>query len=167
MILILLIINMVDAKIIDVETALLYGDLEEYLYEVSFLFEDQWSWNFDNVETIFISNNITTTSHTKLVNIRYKYVSWHVKDGMKKIIFFKSAENITIMQINSLWRKIILDKDMIWNYSKVKESVSRMMFYHQIFSLRLFFWYRKSIRLGSPKSVLWWVRLMSQQSTEL
>ena len=41
MILILLIINMVDAKIIDVETALLYGDLEEYLYEVSFLFEDQ------------------------------------------------------------------------------------------------------------------------------
>ena len=35
----------------------------------------------DNVGAIFMASNITTTSHTKHVDIWYKYVNEYVKDG--------------------------------------------------------------------------------------
>ena len=47
----------------------------------------------DNLQTLFIAINTTTTSLIKQVNIRYKYANEFVKDGVKKIIFVKSAEN--------------------------------------------------------------------------
>ena len=47
----------------------------------------------DNVGAILMANNITTTSHTKQVDIRYKYVNEHVEDGIVKIIFVKSTGN--------------------------------------------------------------------------
>ena len=50
----------------------------------------------DNVGTIFIASNIATISHTKHVDIRYKYLNEYVEDGIVEIVFFlKSAENDT------------------------------------------------------------------------
>ena len=36
----------------------------------------------DNVDAIFMASNITTTSYTKYMDIRYKYVNEYVEDGL-------------------------------------------------------------------------------------
>ena len=46
----------------------------------------------DNMAVIFIASNITTTSHTKQMDTRYKYVNDYVEDRILKICF-KSVEN--------------------------------------------------------------------------
>ena len=46
----------------------------------------------DNVGAIFMASNITNTYYTKHVDIRYKYVSEFVEDGVVKIVFVKSAD---------------------------------------------------------------------------
>ena len=47
----------------------------------------------DNVGTILMASNITTTSHTKHVHVRYKYVNKYVEDGIFEISFVTSADN--------------------------------------------------------------------------
>ena len=47
----------------------------------------------DDVGTIFMSNNVTTTNKTKHVNVRYKNVNRNVEDRVIKIIFVKSKDN--------------------------------------------------------------------------
>ena len=47
----------------------------------------------DNIGAIFMTSNITTTCHTKHVDIRCKYINEFVKDGIVKRVFVKSAEN--------------------------------------------------------------------------
>ena len=47
----------------------------------------------DNVGTIFMATNILTTSFTKHVDIRYKYVNKYVEDEIVNFIFAKSAKN--------------------------------------------------------------------------
>ena len=47
----------------------------------------------DNVGAICMASNITTTSHTKHVDIWYKNVNEFVEDGIVKIILVKSADN--------------------------------------------------------------------------
>ena len=47
----------------------------------------------DNEGAIFMLSNITTTCHTKHVNIRYKYVNKYVENGVVKIVFVKCADN--------------------------------------------------------------------------
>ena len=47
----------------------------------------------DDINVIFVASNITTTSCTKHIDIRYKYVNEYVEDGFVKIVFVKSAEN--------------------------------------------------------------------------
>ncbi len=37
--------------------------------------------------------NITTTGHSKPVDIHYKFVTEHIEDGIIKVIFVKSADN--------------------------------------------------------------------------
>ena len=54
----------------------------------------------DNVGTIFMASNITTMSHTKYVDIWYKYVNEYVEDGIVKIIFIKSANDSDILTKN-------------------------------------------------------------------
>ena len=41
----------------------------------------------DNIGATFIARNISTTSHTNHMNIRYKYVNEYVKDGVVKLFF--------------------------------------------------------------------------------
>jgi hypothetical protein len=48
----------------------------------------------DNVGAIFMSENVSTSSRTRHVDIRYHYVREYVEEGFIKIIFVKSAENI-------------------------------------------------------------------------
>ena len=47
----------------------------------------------DNVGAIFMSKNVTTTSRTKHVDIRSKYVREYAEDGIIKIVFVKSEDN--------------------------------------------------------------------------
>ncbi len=47
----------------------------------------------DNVGEIFMAQNVTTTSQTKHVDIRYKFVNKYVEDGIVKITFVKAKEN--------------------------------------------------------------------------
>ena len=47
----------------------------------------------DIIGAIFMASNITTMSHTKHIDIRYKYVNEYVEDRVVRIIFVKSAEN--------------------------------------------------------------------------
>ena len=47
----------------------------------------------DNTEAIFMSKNINTTSGTKHIDVRTKYVNQYCEDGMVKIIFLESANN--------------------------------------------------------------------------
>ena len=47
----------------------------------------------DNLGSILMASNITTTSCTKHVDIRYKYVNEYVEHEVVKIVFVKSAEN--------------------------------------------------------------------------
>ena len=49
--------------------------------------------NVDNVGAIFMSKNVTTTSRTKHVHVRTRYVNEYQEDGVIKIIFVKSADN--------------------------------------------------------------------------
>ncbi len=46
----------------------------------------------DNVGAIFMAQNITTTSHTKHVDIRYKFVNEYVPDGVVNIIFLSQSK---------------------------------------------------------------------------
>ena len=48
----------------------------------------------NNVDAIFMASNITTTSCTKHVDIRYKYINEKVEEGVVKIIFVKADINI-------------------------------------------------------------------------
>ena len=47
----------------------------------------------DKVGAIFMTSSITTTSHTKQMDFRYKYVNEYVEDGVVEIMFVKSADN--------------------------------------------------------------------------
>ena len=40
-----------------------------------------------------MTSNISTTCHTKHVDIRYKYVNEYVEDRVVEIVFVKSADN--------------------------------------------------------------------------
>ena len=48
----------------------------------------------DNVGAIFMVSSISASSHTKHVDIRYKYVTKYVEDGIVKIVFMKSSDNV-------------------------------------------------------------------------
>ena len=84
-----------------------YADLSEAVKEVMFDIQFLGSMKIsdkypvmvrvDNVGAIFIASNITTTSHTKHVDIRYKYIDKYVKNGVVNIIF-KSADNDSNIQ---------------------------------------------------------------------
>ena len=49
----------------------------------------------DNVGAIFMSQNISTSSKAKHVDIRYRFVNEMVEDEFLKIIFVKTAENVS------------------------------------------------------------------------
>ena len=47
----------------------------------------------DNIGAIFMASNITTTCHTKHVDIRNKYIDEYIEDGVVNIIHVKFADN--------------------------------------------------------------------------
>ena len=46
----------------------------------------------DSMGAIFMAGNVTTMSHTKHVDIEYKYVNYFIVDGIVEIVFAKSTE---------------------------------------------------------------------------
>ena len=49
--------------------------------------------NIDNMGAIFMSKNINTTSRSKHVDVRTKYVNEYCEDGILNIVYVKSEEN--------------------------------------------------------------------------
>ena len=49
----------------------------------------------DNVRSIDMGSSVTTTSCTKYMGIRYKYVNEYVKDGVVEIVFIQFAHDIS------------------------------------------------------------------------
>ena len=49
--------------------------------------------NVDNMSTVFMSKNISTTWRSKHIDVRTKYVNEYVEDGVLKIVYVKSEEN--------------------------------------------------------------------------
>jgi hypothetical protein len=47
----------------------------------------------DNIGAIYMSNNATTSTRTKHVDVRYHYVKEYIEDGIVKIIFVRSKDN--------------------------------------------------------------------------
>ncbi|KAL7535063.1 hypothetical protein ACHAXR_008476, partial [Thalassiosira sp. AJA248-18] len=47
----------------------------------------------DNTATIFMAHNITTSSRTKHIDCRLRYVNEYVEDGIIKIVFVRSEDN--------------------------------------------------------------------------
>ena len=56
----------------------------------------------DNIGAIFMSQNVTTTSNTKHVDIRTKFVFEYQEDGVIKIFFVKSEDNDSDIMIKNL-----------------------------------------------------------------
>jgi hypothetical protein len=48
----------------------------------------------DNVGAIFMSENVSTTSRTRHVDVRYHYVREYVEDGFVRILFVRSEDNL-------------------------------------------------------------------------
>ena len=49
--------------------------------------------NIDNMGAIFMSKNVSTTSRSKHIDVRTKYVNEYVQDGVLKIDYVKQEEN--------------------------------------------------------------------------
>ena len=67
----------------------------------------------DNIGAIFMASNITTTCHTKHMDIRYKYLNEHVEDGVAKIVFVKSntlTKNLSDELHEKHSKKMVLEK---------------------------------------------------------
>ena len=47
----------------------------------------------DNIGAIFMTQNVTTISRTKHVDVRGKYVKEYAEDGVIKIVFVRSEDN--------------------------------------------------------------------------
>ena len=67
-----------------------YIALSKAVKEVMFVAQLLESIQVDIVGAIFMASNITTTSPTKHVDIRYNYVNEYVEDEIVKIIFVVS-----------------------------------------------------------------------------
>jgi hypothetical protein len=53
----------------------------------------------DNIEAIFMAENVSTTSRTKHIDIRYHFVIEFVVDDFVKIVFVKTTEtNLICLQ---------------------------------------------------------------------
>ena len=65
----------------------------QLLGSMKILVKLQVTVRFINVGAIFMASNITTMSHTKHVDIRYKYINEYVEDRVVKIFIVKSAKN--------------------------------------------------------------------------
>ena len=51
----------------------------------------------DNVGPIFMAENVTATLKSKHIDTRVKFVTQFVDDGFLKILFVKTAENVSDM----------------------------------------------------------------------
>jgi hypothetical protein len=48
----------------------------------------------DNICAIFMTENVSTSSRTKHVDVKYHFVREYVEDGFIKIIFVRSEQNV-------------------------------------------------------------------------
>jgi hypothetical protein len=49
----------------------------------------------DNIGAIFMTENVSTSSRTKHVDVMYHFVREYVEDGFIKIIFVRSEHNVS------------------------------------------------------------------------
>jgi len=56
----------------------------------------------DNVGTIFMSNNVTTTGRMRHIRIRTMFVQEHAEDGTVKIVLVQSKDNDNDMMTKNI-----------------------------------------------------------------
>ena len=56
----------------------------------------------DNIGAIFMAENITATSRTRHVNLRYRFVKQFQDEGFLKIIFVKTADNCSDVMMKNV-----------------------------------------------------------------
>ena len=99
----------------------------------------------DNVGATFMVENVTVTSHTKHVDMRFTFVNEYVGNEIVGILFFKSTENDSNMFTNNLsgnlyekCSKMIGEKHNLFSRIetelKMRGRVLEIMFYCQICS---------------------------------
>jgi len=70
----------------------------------------------DNVGAIFMAENVSTSSRTKHVDVRYHFVREFIEDGFIKIVFVRTADNkadiFTKNVVGDLYDKHT--NDMVW-----------------------------------------------------
>ena len=49
----------------------------------------------DNIGAIFMTENVSTSSRTKHVDVKYHFVREYVEDGFVKVIFVRSEHNVS------------------------------------------------------------------------
>ncbi len=57
----------------------------------------------NNIESIFIGKNVTTSSQTKHIDNCTKYVHEYVEDGIMKIIFVRSEDHISDIMMKNIY----------------------------------------------------------------
>ena len=73
------------------------GDMKEIMFAIQLEWSIKISFNLpvmvriDNVGAIFVAGDITASSHSKHVNIRYKHVNGYEEVSIINIVFVKSA----------------------------------------------------------------------------
>ena len=64
--------------------------------------------NVDNMGAIFMSKNINTSSRSKHIDVRTKYVNEYVEDGKLKIIYVKTEDNDSDLYTKNLGSELHL-----------------------------------------------------------
>ena len=81
----------------------------------------------DNVGAIFMAENVSTSSRTKHVDIRYHFVQEFIEDGFIKIIFVRTGDNkadiFTKNVVGELYDKHT--NDMVWKAEEMNKSVKK------------------------------------------
>ena len=64
--------------------------------------------NVDNMGAIFMSKNINTSSRSKHIDVRTKYVNEYVEDGKLRIIYVKTEDNDSDLYTKNLGSELYL-----------------------------------------------------------
>ena len=81
----------------------------------------------DNVGAIFMVENVSMSTRTKHVDVRYHFVREFIKDGFIKIIFVQTGDNkadvFTKNVVGELYDKHT--NDMVWKAEEMNKSVKK------------------------------------------
>ena len=78
----------------------------------------------DNVGTIFLANNQTTSDRTKHVDVQYHFIQEYIENGTVKILFIRSGENDADLFTKNVSSAIYLKhaRKIVWSNENMSET---------------------------------------------